>query len=73
MDLLPYGYMSTLLKDEFPTLKVYLYLGASSWFTSLFEPYGKACFLQMLGFYIDANEKCITTIAEFFQIEDNNE
>lgn len=48
MDLLPYGYMSTLLKDEFPTLKVYLYLGASSWFTSLFEPYGKACFLQML-------------------------
>lgn len=26
-----------------------------------------------IGFYIDANEKCITTIAEFFQIEDNNE
>ena len=26
-----------------------------------------------IEFYIDANEKCITTIAEFFQIEDNNE
>ena len=37
MDLLPYGYMSTLLKDEFPTLKVYLYLGASSWFATVYK------------------------------------
>lgn len=51
IDMIPYGYYSTLLKNEFPMLNIHLYVGSASWFISLYEPYEKACLKQALRNY----------------------